>query len=152
MTTVNDCMQEIIAKGPGYFIRGGVPSGEQVAAEWDPTALLEDMQHHLPGVLEDHAWTEWSVRPDIGVICLVHYGVRGFSLGYMEVPGYGKLCVLVRLSVVCLVIDRPGNDAHLSMLSRSFGKTVTYYARIYGAGSSCAVGGTASLHNSDERR
>lgn len=87
-------MQEIIAKGPGYFIRGGVPSGEHAAAEWDPTALLEDMRHHHPGVLEDHAWTEWSVRPNVGVTCLVHYGVRGFSLGYMEVPGYGNLRVL----------------------------------------------------------
>lgn len=94
MTTVQDCMQEIIAKGPGYFIRGGVPSGAHEAREWDPTALLEDMRQNLPGVLEDHAWTEWSVRPNIGVTCVVHYGVRGFSLGYMEVPGYGNLRVL----------------------------------------------------------
>lgn len=94
MTTVQDCMHEIIAKGPGYFIRGAVPAGAQVAREWDPAALLEDMQQNLPGVLEDHAWTEWSVRPNIGVTCIIHYGVRGFSLGYMEVPGYGNLRVL----------------------------------------------------------
>lgn len=94
MTTVRDCLQEIIAKGPGYFIRGAVPAGEQEATEWDPTVLLEDMRRKLPGVLEDHAWTEWSVRPTIGTMCFIHYGVRGFSLGYMEVPGYGNLRVL----------------------------------------------------------
>jgi hypothetical protein len=87
-------MQEIIAKGPGYFIRGGVPAGEHVAREWDPKALLEDMRQNIPGLLEDHAWTEWSLRPDVGVTCIIHYGVRGFSLGYMEVPGYGNLRVL----------------------------------------------------------
>lgn len=94
MTTVQDCLREVIAKGPGYFIRGAVPAGTHVAMEWDPTALLEDMQQKLTGVLDDHAWTEWSVRPDIGVTCFIHYGVRGFSLGYMEVPGYGNLRVL----------------------------------------------------------
>ncbi|MGZ3585169.1 MAG: hypothetical protein ACXVCT_20695 [Ktedonobacterales bacterium] len=94
MTTVQDCMQEIIAKGPGYFIRGRAPAGEHVAREWEPQALLDDMRQNIPGILEDHAWTEWSLRPDIGVTCIIHYGVRGFSLGYMEVPGYGTLRVL----------------------------------------------------------
>lgn len=94
MTTVQNCIDEIIEKGPGYFIRGAIPAGEHVAMEWDPTTLLEDMRQKSPGVLEDHAWTEWSVQPDGESMCFIHYGVRGFSLGFMEVPGYGKLRVM----------------------------------------------------------
>lgn len=26
--------------------------------------------------------------------CLIHYGVRGYALGHMEVPGYGNLRAL----------------------------------------------------------
>jgi hypothetical protein len=52
------------------------------------------MQQKSPGVLEDDAWTEWSVRPAIGSSCVIHYGIRGFSLGHMEVPSYGHLRAL----------------------------------------------------------
>lgn len=94
MTTLFDCLQEIIEKGPQYFIRGAVPSGATMALEWDPATLLDDMRQKSPGVLEDHAWTEWSVRPIIGSSCFIHYGVRGSSLGYQEIPGYGHLRAL----------------------------------------------------------
>lgn len=94
MTTLHDCLQEIIEKGPGYFIRGAVPPGETMAIEWESATLLDDMRQKSPGVLEDHAWTEWSVRPTIGTSCFIHYGVRGSSLGHQEVPGYGHLRAL----------------------------------------------------------
>lgn len=94
MTTLQDCLQEIIEKGPRYFIRSAVPLGANTAMEWEPAALLDDMRQKSPGVLEDHAWTEWSVRPTIGSSCFIHYGVRGSSLGHQEVPGYGHLRVL----------------------------------------------------------
>lgn len=91
MTTVQDCMQEIIAKGSGYFIRSSVLGGTRAAAEWEPATLLEDMRKNAPGVLDDHAWTEWSVRPAIGTNCFIHYGSRGSSLAHQEVPSYGHL-------------------------------------------------------------
>lgn len=97
MTTVQDCVQEIIAKGPTYFISSSVASGvsgAQVATEWDPASLLEDMRQNSPGLLGDHAWTEWSVRPALGSSCFIHYGTRGSSLGHLEVPGYGSLRAL----------------------------------------------------------
>ncbi|MGZ3680735.1 MAG: hypothetical protein ACXWQR_19760 [Ktedonobacterales bacterium] len=94
MTTVQDCVLEIIAKGPGYFIRSSMPDGARPVTEWDPATLLEEMRQNSPGVLDDHAWTECSVRPAIGNSCFIHYGVRGSSLGHLEVPGYGHLRAL----------------------------------------------------------
>ncbi len=91
-TTLQECMQEIIATGSGYFIRGTVPGGSSEVAEWEPATLLEDMRQNSPGVLDDHAWTEWSVRPAIGRSCFIHYGLRGSSLAHREVPSYGHLC------------------------------------------------------------
>lgn len=91
MTTLRDCLQEIIAKGSGYFIRGTVPGGSSEVAEWEPATLLEDMRQNAPGVLDDHAWTEWSVRPAIGSSCFIHYGLRGASLAHREVASYGHL-------------------------------------------------------------
>ena len=94
MTTVQDCLHEIIAKGPGYFIRSSMPDGSRAVAEWEPATLLEDMRQHSPGVLDDHAWTEWSDRPTIGSSCFIHYGSRGSSLAHREVPSYGHLRAL----------------------------------------------------------
>lgn len=91
MTTVQDCMEEIVAKGSGYFIRSTVSGGTRAVAEWEPATLLEDMRQNVPGLLNDHAWTEWSVRPAIGSSCHIHYGLRGSSLAHQEVPCYGHL-------------------------------------------------------------
>jgi hypothetical protein len=90
-STLQDCIQEIIAKGPGYFIRSTMPEGARPVTEWEPTTLLEYMRQNSTGILEDHAWTEWSVRPVIGSNCFIHYGSRGSSLTHLEVPGYGHL-------------------------------------------------------------
>lgn len=93
-TTVQDCMQEIIAKGSGYFNRSSVPGGSRAATEWEPATLLEDMRQNSPGVLDEHAWTEWSVRPAICSSCFIHYGSSGSSLAHREVPSYGHLRAL----------------------------------------------------------
>lgn len=93
-TTVQDCMQEIIAKGSGYFIRTSGSGGTRAATEWEPAALLEDMRQNSPGVLDDHAWTEWSVRPASGSTCFIYYGSRGSSLTHLEMPCYGSLRAL----------------------------------------------------------
>jgi hypothetical protein len=120
VTTVQDCVNEIIAKGPGYFIRGSAPSGAQAVIEWDPAHLLEDMRQKSPQVLEDKAWTQWSIRPDIGSTCIIHYGVREFSLGYMEVPGYGHLRAL-ELSQKRQMNSGEMNDGSRKPLSRLLG-------------------------------
>lgn len=98
MKTVQDCVLEISAKRPGYFIRSSMPDGARPVMEWDLATLLEEMRQNSPGVLDDHAWTECSVRPAIGNSCFIQYGargsqygVRGSSLGHLEAPGYGHL-------------------------------------------------------------
>ena len=94
MTTVFDCLQDIIAKGPKFFIRGSAVTGGQAATAWEPAALMDYMRETSPAVLDDPAWMEWSARPTIGARCFIHYGVRGYTLGHMEVPGYGNLRAL----------------------------------------------------------
>lgn len=94
MTTLFDCLREVIAKGPGFFVRSSAVTSGQSATEWEPSALLENMRQTSPAVLDDPAWTEWSVRPSIGASCFIHYGIRGYMLGHMEVPGYGNLRAL----------------------------------------------------------
>lgn len=94
MTTLQDCLQEIIENGPGYFIRSSAPLGAHEGLEWESIAVLTDIQQKSPGMLTDSAWTEWSVRPQVGRSCHVHYGIHGTSLGHQSVPGYGHLRVL----------------------------------------------------------
>jgi hypothetical protein len=96
MTTLFDCLQEVIGKGPDFFIRSFAIPGTNRTSEWVSTALLTELQRESPGVLEDHAWTEWSRRPDTGMTCFIHYGFRGLSISHQEVPGYGHLQVLER--------------------------------------------------------
>lgn len=115
-TTVQDCMQEIIAKGSGYFIRGTVPGGPRAATEWEPTTLLEDMRQNSPGVLDDHAWTEWSVRPAIGSSCFIHYGSRGSSLAHQEVPSYGHLRAFELSQKRLASTDTPAGGARTSLI------------------------------------
>lgn len=91
MTNLQDCLQEIIAKGSGYFIRSSFLASAHEATEWESTALLDDMWQKSPGVLDDHAWTEWTIRQGIGSTCAIHYGIRGSSLGHRDIPGYGRL-------------------------------------------------------------
>jgi hypothetical protein len=91
MTTVQDCLQELIAKGKGYVIHSSLLAGADKTSDWEPAALLADMQQTSPGILEDHAWTEWIARPHGTSVCYIHYGIPGSSLSHREVPGYGHL-------------------------------------------------------------
>lgn len=92
MTKLLDCMQEVIALGPGYFIRSD-SSGPYRPSQWEPNALLSDMRHASPLVLDDYAWTEWSPQRGGGSSCSINYGRCGIALGHQEVPGYGHLRV-----------------------------------------------------------
>jgi hypothetical protein len=94
MSNLQDCLQEVIAQGPGYFIRGSLPTGAYQTTEWEPVAFLTLLQHESPAVLADHAWTEWQTHPSTGTRCYIHYGRRDGSLGHQGVPGYGRLCAL----------------------------------------------------------
>ncbi|HLZ24318.1 MAG TPA: hypothetical protein VKQ30_19565 [Ktedonobacterales bacterium] len=91
MSTVLDCLQEIVSKGPGYMIHSSVVAGADKTSDWEPSALLADMQKKSPGVLEDHAWTEWITSARGPDVCYIHYGISGSSLSHREVPGYGHL-------------------------------------------------------------
>jgi hypothetical protein len=92
MTTLLDCMHEVIALGPGYFIRTD-SAGPYRPSQWESTALLADMRHESPLVLDDPAWTEWSAHRGGSRTCSINYGRFGLSLGHQEVPGYGHLRV-----------------------------------------------------------
>jgi hypothetical protein len=92
MTNLLECLQEVIALGPGEFIRTD-SAGSYRPSQWEPTALLDDMQHESPLMLDDYAWTEWSDLPGGGRTCSINYGRLGVSLGHQEVPGYGHLRV-----------------------------------------------------------
>jgi hypothetical protein len=94
MSNLQDCLQEVIARGPGYFIRGSLPTGAYQTTEWEPAEFLALLQRESPGVLADHAWTEWHTHPSTGARCYIHYGRRDGSLGHQGVPGYGRLCAL----------------------------------------------------------
>ena len=67
MTTLLDCMHEVIALGPGYFIRTD-SAGAYRPSEWESTVLLADIQHECPLVLDDPAWVgpgEGDDDPDL---------------------------------------------------------------------------------------
>ena len=93
MATLQDCMQEVIDQGAGFFIQSDAP-GAYRPSQWESTALLADMIAESPGVLIDPAWTEWLVLPNGSRTCSIHYGVVGHSLSHREVPGYGHLRAL----------------------------------------------------------
>lgn len=120
MTTVFDCLQDIIAKGPKFFIRGSAVTGGQAATDWEPAALMDYMRETSPAVLDDPAWMEWSARPTIGASCFIHYGVRGYTLGHMEVPGYGNLRAL-ELDQKRQTRDDEGSSDARGSLSRLLG-------------------------------
>ncbi len=94
MTSLQDCLEEVIARGAGYCIRSDAP-GAYRSSQWEPAVLLADMQHEAPNTLQDHAWTEWSALRDGSATCSIHYGVKGVALGHMGVPGYGHLRAFV---------------------------------------------------------
>src|SRR5579864_4167098 len=94
MTNLRACLQEVIEKGPGFFIRSYAIPGAYRTSEWEPAVLLAELEHEAPGLLEDHAWTEWLTHPGVGLTAYIHYGVRGSSMSHREVPGYGHLRVL----------------------------------------------------------
>ncbi|HLJ81015.1 MAG TPA: hypothetical protein VKT52_05975 [Ktedonobacterales bacterium] len=98
MTTVQDCLQEIVSKGPGYMIHSSIVAGADKTSDWEPAVLLADMLRTSPGVLDDHAWTEWIAHPRGTGVCYIHYGILGSSLGHREVPGYGLLRVALKTS------------------------------------------------------
>jgi hypothetical protein len=92
-STVQDCLQEIIARGSGYVVSSSTHIGAQRTVEWEASALLADMRRESPNVLLDHAWTEWSRLADGSQSCAIVYGKVGASPGERGVPGYGLLHV-----------------------------------------------------------
>lgn len=91
MTTVQDCLQEVIALGPGYVIHSTSTARTSRMADWEPSALLADMQVQAPNVLNNHARTEWHVLADRSQSCAIVYGKRSDAPGERGVPGYGVL-------------------------------------------------------------
>jgi hypothetical protein len=51
------------------------------------------MQRNAPGLLDDRAWTGWSLSGG-SMAGSIQLGVLGRSLGHQPVPGYGRLRVL----------------------------------------------------------
>jgi hypothetical protein len=94
MTKLRDCLQEVIERGPGFFIRSYAIPGAYRRSEWEPVEFLTELERESPGVLEDDAWGEWVRRPGIGLTFYINYGCLGFSMSNREVPGYGHLRVL----------------------------------------------------------
>ena len=94
VTSLRDCLEEVIARGPGFFIRSYNMPGAYRRSEWEPAELLAELEIESPGVLEDAAWGEWVRRPGIGLTYSIHYGQLGFSVSHQEVPGYGRLRAL----------------------------------------------------------
>lgn len=92
-STVQDCLQEIIARGSGYVVSSSPHIGAQRTVEWEPSALLADMLRESPNLLLDHAWTEWNRLADGSQSCAIVYGKVGVSPGERGVPGYGLLHV-----------------------------------------------------------
>jgi hypothetical protein len=92
-STIQDCLQEIIARGPGYVVSSSPHIGAQRTVEWEPSVLLADMLRESPNVLLDHAWTEWSHLADGSQSCAIVYGKVGAPPGERGVPGYGLLHV-----------------------------------------------------------
>jgi hypothetical protein len=93
MTTLLECLQEVIAKGPGFVIHSSLRAGANSTSDWDPAALLADIQFESPLVLTDHAWTDWTILTDGSQSCTIPYGVRGSTSGQRGIPGYGTLRV-----------------------------------------------------------
>ena len=94
VTSLRDCLEEVIARGSGLFIRSYNIPGAHRRSEWDPAELLAELEVESPGVLEDGAWGEWVTRPGIGLTYSINYGQLGFSVSHQEVPGYGRLRAL----------------------------------------------------------
>ena len=92
-STVQDCLQEIIARGSGLVVESSSHIGAQRTVEWEPSALLADMRRESPNVLLDHAWTDWNRLADGSQSCGIVYGKVGASPGERGVPGYGILHV-----------------------------------------------------------
>ena len=91
MTNVQDCLLEVIAKGPGYVIRSAERAGIDRKSEWEPTALLAAIQQESPRLLADHAWTEWIILADGSQSCAIIYGIHGGPPGERAILGYGHL-------------------------------------------------------------
>ena len=104
VTSLRDCLEEVIARGSGLFMRSYNIPGAHRKSEWDPAELLAELELESPGVLADAAWGEWVTRPGIGLTYSINYGRLGFSASHQEVPGYGRLRALE-------VAQRHGQDA-----------------------------------------
>ena len=91
MTNVQDCLLEVIAKGPGYVIRSAERAGIDRKSEWGPAALLADIQQESPRLLVDHAWTEWTILADGSQSCAIVYGIQDGPPGDRAILNYGHL-------------------------------------------------------------
>ncbi len=90
MTTVQDCIQEVVDLGTGFYVHSDAP-GAYRPSQWESVALLANMHVESPGVLRDPAWIEWSVLLNGTRTCSINYGTLGRSISHREVPGYGHL-------------------------------------------------------------
>ena len=93
MMNLQECLQEVIEKGPGFVIHSSERAGAKSTSDWDPAELLVDIQFESPLVLTDHAWTDWMLLTDGSQACSIAYGIRGSSSGQRAIPGYGTLRV-----------------------------------------------------------
>ena len=93
MMNLRECLEEVIAKGPGFVIHSSERVGVHSTSDWDPATLLADIQLESPLVLTDHAWTDWTILTDGSQSCSIPYGMRGSSSGQRAIPGYGTLRV-----------------------------------------------------------
>jgi hypothetical protein len=91
MATIRDCLNEVIALGPGYIIRTSVRIGAQRRTDWEPSVLLAYIEAESPGMLADNAWTEWNRLADGSQTCAIVYGRFGASPSERDIPGYGTL-------------------------------------------------------------
>jgi hypothetical protein len=114
MTTVQDCLQEVIAQGPGYVIHSSIRAGVDRTMDWEPSALLADIQAESPAVLRDHAWTEWRRLADGSLSCAIVAGKRSDSAGERGVLGYGVLHAYETWHKQAVVRGERGSEPFLS--------------------------------------
>lgn len=114
---LQDCFEEVIAKGPGFVIHSSERVGAHRTSDWDPAALLEDIRFESPLVLTDHAWTDWMLLTDGTLSCSIIYGIRGLSSGQRAIPGYGILHVYTTGHV-----QRPARVEVLPLTEFRFGR------------------------------
>ena len=52
MTDLRDCLEEVIGKGPGFFVRSYAIPGAYRRSEWEPDEFLTELQRESQECLE----------------------------------------------------------------------------------------------------